>query len=109
MLVWIVLGLPPLLLIHWSERHGGRIPTWLLMLSAAPLFIGAFLNDDDEDSRSSARSAVGNFLLLLMGLGGMAFGIVGFALRDTPSLLGLLAWAFPVGLVLTVVAVFRGR
>ncbi len=85
------------------------VPKWLLLLSAAPLFIGSFLSDDDEDSRSSASRAVGNFLLLVMGLAGMAFGIVGFALRDTPSLLGLFAWAFPVGLILTVVAVFGRR
>lgn len=101
--------MPPLLLLHWSERHGNSVPKWLLMLSAAPLFIGAFLNDEDEDSRSSASRAVGNFLLLVMGLAGMAFGIVGFALRDTPSLLGLFAWVFPVGLIVTIFAVFRSR
>ncbi len=108
MLVWLLLGLPPLLLLRWADQPGHDVPKWLLLLSAAPLFVGAFLTDDSEDSRSRTSRAVGNFLLLVMGLAGMAFGVVGFALKDTPSLLGLFAWMFPVGVIATVAAVVRG-
>jgi len=32
LVLWIVLGLPPLLLLHWDERHGAHVPKWLLLL-----------------------------------------------------------------------------
>lgn len=105
-LLWVLLGLPPLLLLHWNERHGHPLPTWVLLLSAAPLLIALLLNDDDQPG------PLGNFLLFLMGLAGVGVGLVAFAAKDAAVLYGLggpLAWAAPVGLVMMVAAVMRGR
>lgn len=106
LVLWIVLGMPPLLLLHWDERHGHVVPKWLLLLSAAPLFIAAWLNDDSE-----APGPITNLLLFLMGFFGIFMGIMGFALRDAPALYGMgpmLVWCAPVGLVMVLVAVIRG-
>jgi hypothetical protein len=102
----IVLGLPPLLLMHWNERHHSHAPKWLLLLSAAPLAIALMLNDDGEEP-----GPVGNFLLFVLGLFGIGVGLMGFALRDAPVLYGMgrmFIWMVPIGLIMAIVAVIRG-
>jgi hypothetical protein len=106
LILWIVLGLPPLLLLRWDEKHGHQVPSWLLLLSAAPLIIAAWLSDNDEEP-----GPIANFLLFALGLFGIFMGIMGFALRDSTALNGmgpLLVWCAPVGLVMVLVAVIRG-
>lgn len=103
----VVLGLAPLLLMHWDDRHGHHVPKWLLLLSAAPLVIALMLNDGDEE----APGPLANFLLFVMGLFGVGMGVMGFALRDAPVLYGLGGFFIgmvPVGLIMAIAALVRG-
>jgi len=100
----ILLGIPPLLLMYWDDRHGHHAPKWLLLLSAAPLAIALWLYDDDDEKPGSFA----NFMLLLLGLCGMAMGIVCFALKELSPLYGVFAWSFFLGLAMVAAAVVRG-
>lgn len=104
-LMWLLLGAPPLLLLHWDERHGHHLPKWVFLIAAAPLMIASLLSDEDEPG------PFGNFLLFMLGLAAIGTGLVGFMLRDSPALYGLggtLAWAAPVGVVMVIAALVRG-
>lgn len=104
-LMWLLLGAPPLLLLHWDERHGHHLPKWVFLVAAAPLAIASLMSDEE------APGPIGNFLLFVVGLAGIGIGLVGFVLRGSPALYGLggtLAWAAPVGVVMMIAAVMRG-
>ena len=105
-LMWILLGAPPLLLLYWDERHGHHLPKWVFLIAAAPLMIAHLMSDDEDEP-----GPFGNFLLFMLGLAGIGTGLVGFMLRDSPTLYGLggtLAWAAPVGVVMVIAALLRG-
>lgn len=104
-LMWILLGAPPLLLLRWDDNHGHQLPKWVFLLAAAPLAIASLMSDEEEPG------PIANFLLFVMGLGAIGIGLVGFVLRDSAALYGLggtLAWAAPVGLIMVIASVMRG-
>lgn len=107
-IILLLLGLLTILLIHYSERAHHSLPNWLLFLTAAPFFLTLMsTKDPDEKMFGEASASVGNWLLLLLGVGGMLFGLMGFVLKDTNALLGLFAWAFSLGLVVTIIAILK--
>ena len=104
----ILLGIPPLLLMRWDGHHGHQVSKWLLLAVCAPLAIALLIWEDDDVSDTGR--AIGNWLLFVMGLFAMGMGLFGFALRQEEGwggLLGLLAWVFALGVLMTVAAVVR--
>ncbi|MDY7539770.1 hypothetical protein QN372_01655 [Undibacterium sp. RTI2.1] len=107
-IILFLLAIPTILLIHFNERAHHSLPNWLIFLSAAPFFLTLITTKDpDQDMFGEASASVGNWLLLLLGVGGMLFGVVGFSLRDTSAVLGLFGWVLPFAMVVTVVAMMR--
>lgn len=103
-LVWILLGVPPALLLAWSDHPGRDVPKWLKLVAIAPLLIAAYLTDDPEEE---ALGAFGNWLLVMLGLSGTVFGLIALALKDTQTWIGLFWWMLPAGLVITAYGVIR--
>jgi hypothetical protein len=104
----ILLAIPPLLLMRWENHPGRHVPKWLMLAVCVPLVIALLVAEfSAEDEFSDTGRAIGNWLLLLMGLFGMGIGMVGFALRHQPTVLALFAWAFPLGALMTIVAMVR--
>ncbi len=104
----ILLGIPPLLLMRWDGHHGHSVPKWLMWTVCAPLVIALLVAEfSGEDEVGHTGRAIGNWLLFLMGLAAMGFGIVGFALRQESAVFLAFAWMFPLGAVMTIAAVIR--
>jgi hypothetical protein len=104
-LMSILLGAPPLLLLHWDERHGHHLPNWVFLLAVAPLMVANMMSDEEEPGPFA------NFVLFVLGLAAVGLGLTGYLLRDAPVLYGLggrLVWAAPLGVVMMIAAVMRG-
>ena len=83
-------------------------PKWVLLLSSVPFGLLAIsMGDPDEHMFGEASEKVGRYLFLLLGLGGTALGVLAWSLRGTSSILGVLWWFLPAGLVLLAVAIVR--
>ncbi len=101
-LLLIALAIPPGLAAKLDA------PRWALLLSAVPFGLLAMqMGDSDEHLFGDASEKVGGFLFLLMGIGGVALGLLAWSLRGTASTLGMLWWFLPVGLVLLLVGIVR--
>lgn len=101
-LLLLALAIPPGLAAKFDA------PKWALLLSAAPFGLLAMsMGDSDEHLLGEGSEKAGRYLLLLVGLGGLAFGLIAWSLRGTSTLLGAFWWLLPISLVVTVVAVVR--
>ena len=96
-----LLAVVPLGLLHWNETHD--VPKWLIILTAIPLFITGYLSYDNDDG--NLRSGPSALVLFVLGGAGILLGIVGWALRGSGSLAGLLAYAFPAGAISIVIGI----
>lgn len=65
------------------------------------------MGDLDEHMFGEASEGIGTWLLLFVGLGGTALGLVSWFLRDTPSLGGVVWWMGPIGLIVAIVGAVR--
>ena len=105
-LILVALTLP----IWIADRLGA--PKWGLMLASLPFFLmAASMGDPDETMFGEASETIGGWLLVLVGMGCALAGWIGWSLRATSSLFGLLGWMLPVGLVviaLGAIRIFRG-
>jgi fatty acid desaturase len=45
--------------------------------------------------------------LLILGVGGVAFGVAAWSLKGSSSLIGLFWWVLPVAVVVAVIALIR--
>jgi len=101
-LLLVALAIPPVI--------AGKLdaPKWVLLLLAVPFGLLAMsMDDSDEHLLGGASQAIGKYLFLLVGLGGVALGALAWSLRGTSSLLGVVWWLLPVALLVLVVGVWR--
>lgn len=98
----IVLAVPPWLATKFDA------PKWVVLLSIVPFGLLAMsMGDSDEHMFGDASETVGKYLFLLLGLGGVALGVLAWSLRGTFSILGEVWWLLPGALVLLAVGIFR--
>ncbi|MCU6435054.1 hypothetical protein LPB67_14850 [Undibacterium sp. Jales W-56] len=101
-LLLLVLAIPPWLAVKFGA------PKWGLALSTAPFFLLAMsMGDPDDHMFGEASEWIGKWLLLFVGLGGIALGLAAWTLRGTSSLLGLAWWVGPIALIVAIIAVVR--
>lgn len=101
-LLLLALAIPPGLAAKFDA------PKWALLLSAVPFGLLAMsMGDSDEHLLGEASEKAGRYLFLLLGLGGLALGVIAWSLRGTSSPLGALWWILPIALVVTVVGIVR--
>ncbi len=106
--VFLVIALA---VIPWIANKLGA-PAWGTALAALPLLLFLIVmnwseDDPEENMLGSASEPVRKWLLPLLGVGALAFGIAAASLKGTSSLLSIFGWVLPIGLVVLLIGIFK--
>ena len=93
----IVLSIPIWLTVKFDA------PKWCQGLSVLAFLLFALPHSEEDE----VPEAIGKWLLLFVGIGGIVVGLSAWALRGTSSILGELWWVGPIALFVTVVGFVR--
>jgi hypothetical protein len=94
-----------LIVMHWMEKHGHIMPKWVWLLLLLPYLLWTALEDDEDDAEEPRGPAV--IVLLLGGIVAIITGAVALALRGQGSMLEVLGFMLPAGVVLIMLAIMK--